>query len=463
VVLVGRAVGVGSLSMKEPKFTDQQISFILKQADNTASIEETCRKAGISVHTYLRLRAKYAGLTPAEITRLHQLEDETKRLKRLLATLILERQAHQTGIPLYTPGSSRNLPVPAPEPIVKDSKLSTLALLLAHGFASRARRLWQLLRDDLPTRARERLARALPALNDARRWVWSRVKALRWRRIGDLAVKPWMATGRSMGFRGRRILLACFAVGLAGGFAYGLREAPVADLGPPPVPVDLSVRANSYGSVSSTLGNGWGRPQSWGTWMIADKGSIMLGFDGPSLGDVELLIEARVRPGHDGSEQTMTVRFNDAELGRWQLPKRPTLLRRRFIVPRAVFNRSTAARVDFELPGDPTVAANFGLQALSLRDARLLRNFRGFVDSCSPNKLAGWAVAEGSAVSIAASVDGEPLKATLTNVERLDLAKHGLPADAGYELVLDEPVAPGSEIDVRFANGRPLTGSPCRP
>jgi hypothetical protein len=55
------------------------------------------------------------------------------------------------------------------------------------------------------------------------------------------------------------------------------------------------------------------------------------------------------------------------------------------------------------------------------------------------------------------------LKATLTNVERLDLAKHGLPADAGYELVLDEPVAPGSEIDVRFANGRPLTGSPCRP
>jgi putative transposase len=449
--------------MKEPKFTDQQISFILKQADTTASIEETCRKAGISVHTYLRLRAKYAGLSPEEITRLHQLEDETKRLKRLLATLILERQAHQAGIPLYTPGSSRNLPVPAPEPVAEDKSLATLAFLVRDRLAANAPRLWQWLSDDLPTRARQRLARALMAFGEMRHSVWSRVKTLRWRHIGDFAAKPWRSAGKSMGLRGRRILLTCFAAGLAGGFAYGLRDAPVKDLGPPPVPVDLSVRANSYGSVSSTLDKGWGRPQSWGTWMIEEKASILLGFDGPARGDVELLIEARVRPGRDGPDQMMTVRFNDAELGRWRLPARPTLLRRRFIVPKDVFNRSTAARVDLDLPGDPSVAANFGLHALSLRDARLLRNFRGFVDNCGSSKLVGWAVAEGSAVSIAASVDGEPLKSTLSNVERLDLAKHGLPVDAGFELTLDEPVPPGSEIDVTFANGRPLTGSPCRP
>jgi putative transposase len=449
--------------MKEPKFTDQQISFILKQADSTASIEETCRKAGISVHTYLRLRAKYAGLSPEEITRLHQLEDETKRLKRLLATLILERQAHQAGIPLYTPGSSRNLPVPAPEPVVEDRKLSALAFLVRDGLASGARRLWQWLSDDLPAAARERRARALAGLEETRQSIGSRVRILRWRHVGDLAAKPWRATGKSMGLRGRRILLSCFAVGLAGGFAYGLRDAPVKDQGPPPVAVDMSVRANSYGSVSSTLDKGWGRPRSWGTWMIEEKASIMLGFDGPARGDVELLIEARVRPGRDGSDQTMTVHFNDAELGRWRLPASPTLLRRRFIVPKDVFNRSTAARVDFELPGDPTVAANFGLHALSMRDARLLRNFRGFVDSCTQSKVVGWAVAEGSAVTVAASAGDEPLKSTLTNIERLDLAKHGLPLDAGFELTFDEPVAPGSEIDVRFANGRPLTGSPCRP
>lgn len=449
--------------MKEPKFTDQQISFILKQADTTASIEETCRKAGISVHTYLRLRAKYAGLTPEEITRLHQLEDETKRLKRLLATLILERQAHQAGIPLYSPGSSRNLPVPAPAPVVEDRTLSTLALLVRDALTSSARRLWRLLREDLPTRARAGLARGLTAFQETRQSIWTRVKTFRWRRIGDLALKPWRAVGKSMGWRGRRILLACFAVGLAGGFAYGLRDAPVKDLGPPPVPVDLSVRANSYGSVSSTMDKGWGTPQSWGTWMIGEKASILLGFDGPSRGDVELLIEARVRPATGGSDQTMIVRFNDAELGRWRLPTRPTLLQRRFIVSRAVFNRSTEARVEFELPGNAPWSSSFGLHALSLRDARLLHNFRGFVDSCSESKLVGWAVAEGSAVSVTASANGEPLKATLTNVERPDLAKHGLPIDAGFELMLDEPVASGSEIDVRFANGRPLTGSPCRP
>jgi putative transposase len=449
--------------MKEPKFTDQQISFILKQADTTASIEETCRKAGISVHTYLRLRAKYAGLTPEEITRLHQLEDETKRLKRLLATLILERQAHQAGIPHYTPGSSRNLPVPAPEPIATDRKFSTLAFLFADGFASGARRVWWWLTDELPARAGVRLAGGLTAFKETNHSIWSRAKALRWRRIGDILATPWRAIGKSMGWRGRRILLACFSVGLAGGFAYGLRDAPVKDLGPPPVPVDLSVRTNSYGAVSSTMDKGWGRPESWGTWMMGETASILLGFDGPSRGDVELLIEARVRPPGDASDQTMVVRFNDAELGRWRLPARPTLLRRRFIVPQAVFNRSTAARVEFELPGNAPWSSSFGLHALSMRDARLLHNFRGFVDSCSPKKLVGWAVAEGSAVSIAASAGGEPLKATLTSVERLDLAKHGLPVDAGFELVLDEPVAPGSEIDVRFANGRPLTGSPCRP
>jgi putative transposase len=449
--------------MKEPKFTDQQISFILKQADTTASIEETCRKAGISVHTYLRLRAKYAGLTPEEITRLHQLEDETKRLKRLLATLILERQAHQAGIPLYSPGSSRNLPVPAPEPPAKDWKLSTLALLVRDRLASNARRLWRLLSDDLPTRARAGLARRLTAFKDARQSNWTWVKAFRWHRIGDLATWPWRAVGKSMGWRGRRILLACFAVGLAGGFAYGLRDAPVKDLGPPPVPVDLSVRANSYGSVTSTMDQGWGKPRSWGTWMRGGNASVLLGFDGPSRGDVELLIEARVQPAEGNTDQTLIVRFNDAELGRWRLPTRPTLLQRRFIVPKAVFNRSTAAQVDFELPGSAPWSTIFGLHALSLRDARLLHNFRGFVDSCTESKLVGWAVAEGSAVSVTASANGAPLKATLTNVERPDLARHGLPIDAGFELILDKPVASGSGIEVRFANGRPLTGSPCRP
>jgi hypothetical protein len=92
-----------------------------------------------------------------------------------------------------------------------------------------------------------------------------------------------------------------------------------------------------------------------------------------------------------------------------------------------------------------------------------LSKFRGYLDHCDRDKLVGWAVAEDSAVSVAASVDGQPLQGALINVERSDLASHGLPTDAGFELKLGQPIAPGSTVEVRFANGQRLIGSPCRP
>jgi len=48
--------------MKKSRFSEQQIAFILAQADDGTSVEEVCRKAGISQQTYYRWRKKYAGL-----------------------------------------------------------------------------------------------------------------------------------------------------------------------------------------------------------------------------------------------------------------------------------------------------------------------------------------------------------------------------------------------------------------
>ncbi len=39
--------------MKKSKFTDAQIAFILRQAEEGTAIAEVCRKAGISEETYL--------------------------------------------------------------------------------------------------------------------------------------------------------------------------------------------------------------------------------------------------------------------------------------------------------------------------------------------------------------------------------------------------------------------------
>jgi DNA invertase Pin-like site-specific DNA recombinase len=45
--------------MKRSRFTEQQIAFILHQAEDGVSAEDVCRKAGISIQTYYRWRQKY--------------------------------------------------------------------------------------------------------------------------------------------------------------------------------------------------------------------------------------------------------------------------------------------------------------------------------------------------------------------------------------------------------------------
>lgn len=54
------------------------------------TVEEVCRKAGISVQTYYRWRSKYGGLMPSEMKRLKQLKEENGRLRKLVADLSLD-------------------------------------------------------------------------------------------------------------------------------------------------------------------------------------------------------------------------------------------------------------------------------------------------------------------------------------------------------------------------------------
>jgi len=84
--------------MKKSRFSEQQIAYILKQADDGTSVEEVCRKAGVSQQTYYRWRKKYAGLMPSEVRRLKQLEEENARLKRMVADLSLDKDMLQDVI-----------------------------------------------------------------------------------------------------------------------------------------------------------------------------------------------------------------------------------------------------------------------------------------------------------------------------------------------------------------------------
>jgi len=84
--------------MKRSKFTEAQIAFILRQAEEGTAVGEVCRKAGISEATFYAWRKKYAGLMPSEMKRLRQLEEENGKLKRLVADLSLDKAMLQDVI-----------------------------------------------------------------------------------------------------------------------------------------------------------------------------------------------------------------------------------------------------------------------------------------------------------------------------------------------------------------------------
>ena len=84
--------------MRKSRFSEQQIAFVLRQAEEGTPIGEVCRKAGISEASFYSWRKKYGGLLPSEMKRLKQLEEENQRLKKLVADLSLDKEMLQDVI-----------------------------------------------------------------------------------------------------------------------------------------------------------------------------------------------------------------------------------------------------------------------------------------------------------------------------------------------------------------------------
>jgi putative transposase len=77
--------------MKKSRFTAEQIVSILNEAaKKDTKLAEICRKHGITEQTYYRWRRAYGGMRVDEAKRLGTLEDENRRLKRLVADQALD-------------------------------------------------------------------------------------------------------------------------------------------------------------------------------------------------------------------------------------------------------------------------------------------------------------------------------------------------------------------------------------
>lgn len=66
-----------------------------RQAESGTPVVEITRKMEMSEATFYRWKKKVAGLGISELRRLKQLEDENRRLKRLVADLTLDKQMLQ--------------------------------------------------------------------------------------------------------------------------------------------------------------------------------------------------------------------------------------------------------------------------------------------------------------------------------------------------------------------------------
>jgi putative transposase len=69
--------------MKKSRFTDSQIMDALKRVEAGLPVPELCRDLGISTATFYKWRSKYGGMDTSMMSRMKELEEENRRLKKL--------------------------------------------------------------------------------------------------------------------------------------------------------------------------------------------------------------------------------------------------------------------------------------------------------------------------------------------------------------------------------------------
>lgn len=79
--------------MKRIRFTEEQIIAVLREHDAGAKTADLARKHGISEATLYNWKAKYGGMEVSEAKRLRSLEEENRKLKKLLAESMLDQAA----------------------------------------------------------------------------------------------------------------------------------------------------------------------------------------------------------------------------------------------------------------------------------------------------------------------------------------------------------------------------------
>ena len=78
--------------MRRSRFTEAEIVGFLKEVEVGAKVGELCRRVGVAETTFYRWKKRYGGLEVDQAKRLRSVEEENRRLKRLVADQALNIQ-----------------------------------------------------------------------------------------------------------------------------------------------------------------------------------------------------------------------------------------------------------------------------------------------------------------------------------------------------------------------------------
>jgi putative transposase len=76
--------------MRKSRFTEEQIIAILAEQERGLTTSEVCRRHGVSSPTFYKWKAKYGGMDVSDARKLKALDDENRRLKKLLAEAMVD-------------------------------------------------------------------------------------------------------------------------------------------------------------------------------------------------------------------------------------------------------------------------------------------------------------------------------------------------------------------------------------
>lgn len=89
--LKGESSSKGRLDqMRKSRFTEEQIIGMINEQERGLTTAEVCRKHNISPATFYKFKAKFGGMDVSDARKLKTLDEENRRLKKLLAEAMVD-------------------------------------------------------------------------------------------------------------------------------------------------------------------------------------------------------------------------------------------------------------------------------------------------------------------------------------------------------------------------------------